>query len=148
MSDVDVTLALTGTGPWWHAFLKSDKRAENRGPRLVAQASKMIGTRIALHNSGTYEEPAADWIEHISGARMPTRAEYPRFSVVGTARIAGVLRPGDATPPGQGRWYEGAYAIVFDDVRTLREPAPVKGNRGFWKLPPDVAARVRDLEAS
>lgn len=43
----------------------------------------------------------------------------------------------------QDRWIEGPSCYCLVRVLTLPEPVPCKGALGFWKVPPDVEAKVR-----
>ena len=43
---------------------------------------------------------------------------------------------------GESPWAHGPYAYHIDAVHVLKEPVPVKGNLGAFRLPPDARAAV------
>lgn len=100
----------------------------------------------------------------------PPKTACVRGAIVGTARIAGAVRkirakldPADGgwalqVPPlgevsgpmfdatSRSPWAFGEWVHLLTDIRKLREPVPAKGMLGFWRVPNDLAARVRALE--
>ena len=42
------------------------------------------------------------------------------------------------------RWWMGPYALVLDEVKTLKTPVACPGRLYFWDLPPDVEAAVKE----
>ncbi len=131
--------------------------------------------RIALHASAGWDKAAVPFIADRLGGpeRLPMLYSIPRGAIVGTARVFGAIdmkyefeRPlVDGHLPDRpifGRdisaalvnrvldspWAFGPWCWVLADVRKLQEPVPCKGALGFWRVPEDVAALVREREAT
>lgn len=137
--------------------------------RLALHAAKGLGTREDFDATVTsilgiagIEPPATKLIRDVA-VWNPKRSEWapsatlPRSSILAVCNLVGVIEPGadgrlkiDAAEPAkshaktdeQRRWHFGGFALVLDDVVTLREPVPCKGALGLWRVPADVAAKV------
>jgi hypothetical protein len=104
---------------------------------------------IAIHAAKGYPKWARDFAlqEHYIG-RIPDR--IPLSAIVATARvvdckrteeIAGTLN-GLERHLGDYSW--GRWAWVLEDVHALREPIPCAGALGFWRVPENVEAKIRE----
>lgn len=108
----------------------------------LAQARRLVGQDIALHSSGTWDAEGAKYIQQLTGIRY-TRHNVPAKAITSVARLAGVLMPGDACPPGQAVWYWGDIALLLDNVRVLPRPVPMLGGLGWLEVPAELAAIVQ-----
>lgn len=162
--------ALSLTQPWlsW-AILRLGKRIENRDwpdcsyrGRLALHASKGVGTRAEFDDTVTGicmisgSDPPPDIATLDERREWVPSTELPRSAIVATCNLVGVIRVCDdrlqlfapepmrtiAKTNEQRRWHFGGFALVLDDVVTLREPVPCKGALGLWNVPADVAAEV------
>jgi hypothetical protein len=160
-------LALSFLQPWLWLMLRGHKDTENRDQRPFAKA---IGQRIALHASKGWDDDAVGLAgELVSPEVAVLCATARRGAIVGTAFLAGaveiegtddrmdtlreVLVVGDLTDEQvrqvlTSKWTFGRWGLVFVERRELAEPVPCNGARGFWRVPPDVAERVRGQEVS
>lgn len=139
------------------------KRTENRGRALAMVAHRLIGKRIAIHASKRHDAAAFEelfesvecddgsWFG-VHQAELPYRAarEFPLGAVIGVATIGRVFGPGAELTDDEARFYIGndlladdTWGIRFDDARWFA-PIECKGALGFWPLPDDVEARVRE----
>lgn len=139
------------------------KLVENRGRPAAA---KWVGTDWAIHAGKRWDaDGAADvrvqraWRAVHGGAPLTPRrpwvdSEVRPGAVVAVARLSGCHRavPWRHHPPAAtccqpwGERYHGdgdAWHLVWDGVRKLRRPVPVRGQLAVpWLLPADVAAQV------
>lgn len=165
-------VALSFLQPWLWCIELGHKTVENRTWKPPA---KMVGKRFALHASAGYDREAEPFVQGVLAALDVVMLNQPvRSAIVGTARLVGALpvkvtgetrlsaavevdgilpgcRLGDLDLGQQFRilaspWTFGPWAWLLADVRRLREPVPCKGALGFWKVPDEIAARVRDSE--
>jgi hypothetical protein len=172
---VDELLALSFLQPWLWAILEGYKPIENRTWKPWPKA---VGRRLALHASLGWDARGAEFVDEVLVQRVPPVEALPkagivRGGIVGTARVVGALqvdaherlgyRPlltvrGSVGPPGfreerekeilASPWSFGPWCWFLADVRKLREPVEARGTLGLWDVPPDVAARVRELEVT
>ena len=54
-------------------------------------------------------------------------------AIVGFADIAEVITKRRVTPRTK-KWFQGKYGFVLTNVIALKEPVPIKGALGFWRL--------------
>lgn len=89
-----------------------------------------------------------DYLSHDirSGISLPAREDLGRGSIVGAATIIGCAPSRDRTSP----WHiEGQYGFQIDELESRVIPfVPCKGALGFFDVPPEVAAQLREIAAS
>jgi hypothetical protein len=101
--------------PWAWAILWAGKDIENR----------------------TWDLPA-----QFVGRRVPSYELVPMGALVGAVTFTGSIHPGNDGV----RWhFPDQFGWIVHDAKPLPEPIPCKGMLGFWRIPDDVAARVREL---
>jgi hypothetical protein len=157
MSQNNSPLALSVRQPWAWALVKGIKPLENRGEGLAHYARRLVGQHIGIHASKQYDdqdgihafqsilrEPqVAAEIEKFHGPGPVTLRMMPLGSIVGVGRLARVVIGEDERLSGRElRWWAGPCGLIFDEVREI-EPVPCKGRLGFWSMPEDVTALVR-----
>jgi hypothetical protein len=164
---VDETRAQSFLQPWLWLMLEGLKDAENR--RQPPWRS-VIGQRVAMHASLGWDRDGASFARaRVPDVDVQRMIAASRGAIVGTALLVGaveVLRigaagqrhergrvVGDLTDAQVERvltsaWTFGPWGLVYEERRKLPAPVPCKGALGFWLVPPDVAARVRELEVS
>jgi hypothetical protein len=129
--------------PWAWAILWAGKDIENRTWDLPAQ---FVGRRVMLRASKRVSrdefDGAADMIEGVSGVRVSSYELVPMGALVGAVTFTGSIHPGNDGV----RWhFPDQFCWIVHDAKPLPEPIPCKGMLGFWRIPDDVAARVRGL---
>lgn len=141
--------ALTLTQPMGWAIVHGTKRIENR-PRPLPKWMQGKRTLVALHSGKAWSDEYAETIERIMGPCHPTPTEP---GIIGAMILTGQMFTANNLPLivcGMGEyldsWYSGPYGYQIEWAAALSEPIEVGGfHRGFWRLPEDVAARVRAL---
>ncbi len=112
------------------------KRTENRNwpPPFT-----VIGKRIALQASKSWDEEAAGFFLKLGIADAPARRDmYPTGVILGFATIAGMVTSSRPLAPVQAPWFMGRYGWVLEDVLKLPSPIKCKGVLGLRELWPDV----------
>lgn len=131
-------LALTVWQPWAYCICHESKDVENR---TWTPPLRVLGTRIAIHAGKAFD---ADAVARLVAAGMLRRGAIhgaPLGAIVCTVRLYLWTRSA------RSRWAEpGMKHWLLDDVRLLRKPVVVRGAQGLWTVPPEIAARVRELE--
>jgi hypothetical protein len=165
-------LALSVQQPWCFALVKGWKPVENRTWRPPSSA---LGRRHALHASARIDmEGVPDFsaILRLPQHRPPepvTLAQMPLGAITGTARLLGAVEVdgvsffhprrhparvvqvfGHLTDAQvelvlRSEWTAGTWAWLWDQPQEIK-PIPCKGALGMWRVPDDIAARVRELE--
>ena len=146
-------LALTLWRPWSDAIVRGAKPIENRG----WWRSSVIGKTIAIHGGLRYDAEGARSMAPLW--TPPGSADSPQ-GIVGMARVAGVIAPGEgddgdecpvilAGVPGVHvdvdlRWWTGRSFGWVLDQRVAIAPVPCRGAQGLWTVPADVAAIVEE----
>lgn len=133
--------ALSIRQPWAWAILHAGKDIENRVWQPRNSALRFRG-RVLLHASKgcTRKEfdEACEYMYVLVGASpIGELAELPRGAIVGAMTIADVVTQSDS------KWFEGPVGLVLKDVVALPEPIPCKGALGYFRVPDDVASRIR-----
>lgn len=161
-------LALTVLQPFASAIARFGKDVENR--TWLPGARLPVGGWLAIH-AGMRDYPGANldafqvWFAFAAGSHLSAddadvayeaiqvagawrdrivsdrcRSSLPHAEIVAVAQVAAFSDPAaKASPwavPGQEQWR-------FGRVFALPEPVPCKGAQGLWRVPDDVAARVR-----
>ena len=157
----DPLLALTLRRPWPHAILELGKRCENRS---WTPSRTVLGSVIALHAGGAYDDEGYDFIEE--RAPMPTPDPGAALAVVGLARVVGWLDDRErvtriVVAPGmehlsrrvgslqrEDTWWMGPVGWLLDDVVALSRPVPAKGALNLWRVPPVVRELVAEQLAA
>ena len=158
--------ALTIQQPWAAAIAYLGKNVENRDwPCPVA----LIGQDVAIHASAALpsrsgREMAWAMLANMAGADAIAASHLKTWDdlkggcghVLAVATIAGCYssngrfndeRP--ACPIDDSPWFFGEYGFHLTNVRPLAgQVGPVKGQLGFWNLPDDIAAEIRDQLAT
>jgi hypothetical protein len=129
--------------PWAWAIIHAGKDIENRTWDLP---QSFQGKRVMLHASKRVTrddfEGSADMIEELSGVRVPSYELVPMGALVGAVTFVGSLLPGCGPHP----WHAiDQFGWIAHEAKELPEPIPCKGSLGFWRVPDDVAERVRRM---
>lgn len=153
--------ALTLTQPWAGLVASGIKLVDNR-PRPIIKRED-FGEPFALHASREISDEAMRRIIEIA-PDLCADPSLPWFrlasvtrSVIAVATLRDAMYIGGCNDdaiaqavaraglaPDQARWAFGPTAYVLGDVRALRAPVPCRGYQGFWTLPPDIEARVKE----
>lgn len=142
-SSSDVALpfwCLSVQEPWASAIVRGLKDVENRNwhrsPGLLAKARSLIGQRVAIQTSQTYDTYGYRAVRQLTGQQIP-KADCTLGAVIGVV----TLRAVDTWSP--SRFYdEGQIALGVDSPVQIDVPVPQKGALGFFRLDPDVRERV------
>lgn len=114
-----------------------------RGALELYEARKpALGTIPVL--DGLLAVPPRDRRDRFDPADRYVRTAVPYGAVVAVATYAGAVdRPvvvdGEPDP-----WFVGPWGWLLEDVVTLPEPVPCRGDRWLWQMSGDVLAAVRD----
>ena len=134
--------ALSIRQPLAWAILHAGKDVENRdwqrSPGLVAQARALIGQRIAIHASRTFNIDDCFIVREIGGAMPPLVTSLPVGGIVGTARLVSVLRPGEHKSPWRAL---GQWGLVLAEP-FAHDLAPLRGQQGFFDVPADLKVKL------
>ena len=130
--------------PWAWAILHAGKDVENRTWDLPAQ---FVGRRVMLHASKRVTrsdfDDAADMIEELSEVKVPAYERVPMGGLVGAVTFTGSLAPGEGSTPWHSREQFGW--LVHDPVSLPEFCIPCKGALGFWRVPEELAERIRRM---
>lgn len=136
-----MTFALSIMPPWTLALLELGKDVENRS---WVPPARIIGQRIALHASRTYDAEGEVHVRETMGLDFDGR-KCARGAVVGAATLVGWTRKGGAcsspqvrTPIEQSRWFTGPIGWLLEERIALPRPIFCRGFQGLWELPHDV----------
>jgi len=105
----------------------------------------MRGKRIAVHTAQRIHHEGLDWLRRTFGYPWTVADLAHPGVILGTVRVAGTVTEGARAwffgPEWNGKENVG---WLLDDVRPFATPIPFTPSfaRGFWRLPPDVLARV------
>ena len=156
--------------PWLWAILEHQKGVAIRGQFLAVENRSwrpdrlMLGRKIALHASAKWDRGGARFIRRTLAtlgleAKAPPASSAPRGAILGSAMLVAAMRKegsrgevvgpivdGDADLLAASPWSFGPWIWVLGDVHELPKPVPCKGALGIWRVPEEVAARVRELE--
>ncbi len=83
------------------------------------------------------DEEALEWLSHHPGGDV----EFAPLAVIlCTAQVAtfGLLNDEEHGRAACCHIDRNRFGLFLEDVRTLEEPVPYKGNRGIWNVPDDV----------
>lgn len=156
--------ALTLTQPWAGLVASGIKLIENR-PRKMIKADD-FGAQFAIHASRELDESVFDRIEEIAPELFDQDGNYyasPWYrrtlhtsAVIAVATLERMVERVPiygadlaGLPTAQRRWFFGPIGYVLRDVVALSTPVASRGWQGFWTLPRDVEAKVREqLERS
>jgi hypothetical protein len=140
--------ALTIWQPWAACIAHGPKRVENRTwrPPLRWRLPFDLAIHAAARRRVREESEELDGIEfdwpEARTAPLDRGCVIAVASVVGFRLVKrGLLLPADADP-----WETGPVCWDLDNVRTLAEPVPCRGEQGLWTLPPEVERKVLAME--
>lgn len=129
--------ALSIRQPWAWAILYAGKDVEN-----CDWPTRFRGT-VAIHAAKglTRDEHllASMEIEELSGLRPP---DFPMLKARGF--IVGLVDVVDCVRKHPSHWFQGEYGFVLKNPRPLVTPIYCKGALGFWNLPEEVEAQIRE----
>lgn len=157
--------ALTVTNPWAGLIAAGIKLVENR-PRSMIK-SEDFGKPFAIHASREIDESVYDSIHRVAPeigrgdihkTFAPAWGRLSRITsaVIAVATLRDAMYIGGNSPETtvkvldrlgiseQLRFTFGPTVYVLSDVVALPTPVPCKGSLGFWTLPADVDAKVRE----
>ena len=137
--------AITIRPPWPSLIIHGGKSVENR---CWQPPEKLIGQRLAIH-AGKRFEHLYECLDDLDLADPIDRAirrclnllngrPWPRGAVLGTVRLAGVIRP---LPEGRndGRatddvvwWETDQFGWILRNPIAFDEPIPARGRQGIW----------------
>ena len=125
--------------PWPDAIFYGGKDYENRKwkpwPSII---NKFIG----LHAGKKYEQNDADWMREAKLYDPPGPDDSPQ-GLVGFARVIGhtALNEQDT------KWLFGPYGWKLRDITRLKNPVPMSGKQGLWRLAQEVSqSLLEDLK--
>jgi hypothetical protein len=129
--------ALSIRQPYAWLIANGHKDIENR-----SWATNFRG-RVLIHAGVNY--PKRDYADDLESFTRQYGA-YPEREamiggIVGVATITGCVDKSDSG------WFYGPYGFTLTDARPL-PLVPCKGLLGFFDVPPDVAAKLREMYAS
>lgn len=125
--------ALTVRQPWVHAILHEGKDVENRSWKRDFRGW------LAIHAAAN---PSRD-------ARFPRGVPTPDLAKLDYSAIVAVARVDDICRSHRSKWFYKAprgeinYGWVLGCVRKLKTPIPCKGALGLWRVPKEIAAKIR-----
>ncbi|PVX75593.1 ASCH domain-containing protein [Paraburkholderia unamae] len=100
--------------------------------------------RVLIHAGVNY--PKRDYADDAVAYTRHYGIQYPqRDDMIGG--IVGVATIIDCVSESESKWFHGAYGFVLADARPLPF-VPCKGKLSFFDVPPDVAAKLRQLHDS
>ena len=96
--------------------------------------------RVLIHAGVTY--PKRDYADDLESFTRQYGAYPERQSMIGG--IVGVATIVDCVSQSDSPWFYGPYGFVLVDAKPL-PLVPCKGVLGFFDVPPDVAAKLREM---
>jgi len=168
---IDSLYALTFWRPWPTLVMRTDPERKNCENRTLPPPKHLLGRRVAVHAGKRYG--LGTWP---FGGMPPADADCPT-GIVGTVLLAGVLDMRDPDVPmvqmpgrvtlhrsqsswnhpeevlrkklavlDQSPWWAGPVGILVEEPISF-DPIPVNGAQGWWTVPDEIAAIVREREA-
>ena len=123
--------------PWAWAIFHAGKNIENRSWTTSYRGPLMIH---AAKTTATYDKAhSLPW----TPSQLPPRNELPFGAIVGCVWLDDVVHV-DAI--NDSPWALGPWCWLLSRQRLLREPLPILGRQGLWRVP--VAAMPSDFAAS
>lgn len=116
-------LGLSVRQPWAHHILFDGKDVENR-----TWPTKVRGW-VALHASAGVDSHDR---EEVKAKNMTLGA------------ITGLMKITDCVSAMDSKWWIGPYGFVIQAVAPLKTPIPFKGSLGFFTVPVQIVATMRD----
>jgi len=141
---MNVTHAISLTQPWATLMAIDAKRIETRSWKAWAI---LYGCWAAIHAAKAfprgcvtlcYQHPFRD---ALAASGIDDLHDLSRGAVIAVARFRDCVPTEKAAPTlssferAFGDYSPGRWAWMFDEVRRLREPIPMKGALGIWRMP-------------
>ncbi|VVE90768.1 ASCH domain-containing protein [Pandoraea bronchicola] len=137
--------ALSVRQPWAWLIVNGFKDIENRTWRTGFRGRVLVHASKGMTRA-EYED-VEDFLRYaVAGPRitLPVFDELDRGGIVGAATIIDCIPPERAS----SAWHmEDQFGFEISDARTIPF-VPCKGALGFFDVPPDVAAQLREIAAS
>lgn len=116
--------ALSIRQPWAWLVINGPKDIENR---TWSAPANVIGTRIYIHASKTFDEEGYLWVKrHFPAVVLPTRPAFDRGGIVGSAVLTQCVTRSDSP------WFCGPFGFVFAaPLKCLFRPC--RGMLGFFE---------------
>lgn len=145
--------ALTLTPEWAYAVCHLGKRTENR-TWYPPESQLRAGDWFAIH-SGKPPKTLRGRVEMLQDAIAiankhgkaskfgVTSAEVFKYGIVALARYAGRIEKADFEGRYCDAWWEGPCGWMLSEVRVLQSVIPIEGRQKLWKVPEDVAEKLR-----
>ncbi len=128
--------------PWADAILSGGKDVENRprrshhrGPLLIHSSDGMTGTESANFIRFLDERGLGD------GWQQPN-PYVRRGLILGTVDMVDCVEESDSP------WFMGKFGYVLANPRPFASPIAAKGALGFWRVPAELEAAVRQAMAA
>lgn len=130
--------------PWAFAILHGGKDVENRPRRSHYRGRLLIHASAGM--TVDEAEGCRDFIA-AQGLRGPwcegvKAMELPRGVILGTVDMVDCVE--DSPSP----WFMGKFGYVIANPRPFASPIAAKGALGFWRVPGDLEAAVRQAMAA
>lgn len=133
--------AITVKQPWAWTTAAGHRRIENRGWR-----PNVVGSRVAIHAGSMIvsDLPIVEAsLQRHYGEPVPVPTTFEHQAVVALATLAKVLESrAEAEAFGQGAWWTGPIAFLWDDIVQLPRPVACSGALNFWRLPERIELAV------
>lgn len=146
---------------WIYAFCFLNKRIENRGPKVALEARSMVGRWHALHGSkgiggkppnskGEWNQDHADAVnEMLTVARLAGEdpGRFPLRDIINCRGIRALGYLSEVLPPPRqrsGYHMPDCYGLRFSEVIVLPTAVEAKGALGFWRVPDEVKAEIKN----
>jgi hypothetical protein len=140
--------ALTLTQPYAWMVIHGPKDVENRDwVNRILEDLIEAGEPFAVHAgkecTRRYYSDAVEYAKsQDSSLVVPARGELVCGAILGTAVPLGYWPPSDWSP--SRRWHmKGKTGWALKDRKPLPHPLPALGKQGFWKMPEEIAMRLR-----
>ncbi len=132
--------ALTLKRPWTDAILAGEKDFENRSWPLP---TGLFDRDVALHAGKSYDREGAEWM-WTEGIYVPPGNQKSPRGIVAVVSFDFQVRPDGPNDIANSPWFCGPYGWHIQVKHVFEKPIPCKGALGFWRLPEDLRALVKE----
>jgi hypothetical protein len=107
--------AISVRQPWAWAIVAGHKPVENRVAAVAGRFKRLVGSRIAIHASRSFNK--SDWADAerfmsaVGVGKLPKLEQFEFGGVIGSAIVRGVVAESDSP------WFFGPSAIELSDAR-------------------------------